>query len=54
MACTRKELIKWLQSVHDDVVYIDEGGLTLCCEETTSYYEIGGAPRGAPTFEEDK
>ena len=45
MAVATKELIKWLQSIPDKKVHIDEGGLMLCGEKSTAYYEVGGDPR---------
>ena len=48
MAMEVKELIRWLQTLDkDDVVYIDEGGLTLrSMMESDVYNEVGGEPEG--------
>lgn len=49
MAATVKEIRDWLNSLlDDDVVGIDEGGLTLvvspCSVNYTAHLEIGGMP----------
>ena len=45
MAVTKKELIDWLSGMgDDDLVGIDDGGLTLVVEGKDAYYEIGGMP----------
>ena len=45
MAVTKKELINWLSDLDDDdLIGIDDGGLTLVVEGKEDYYEIGGLP----------
>jgi hypothetical protein len=47
MAMTIKEVKEWIGSLDardDDLLYIDEGGLSLCLLNTLSYCEIGGEP----------
>ena len=57
MAVTKKELIEWLNGLDDDdLVGIDDGGLTLVVEDKEDYYEIGGIPEQSEDerFESDE
>lgn len=51
MAMTKGEIRSWLDSISDDdeeLISIDDGGLTLVCVNAPSIYiEVGGIPEDA-------